>query len=485
MPSSCIKKSKENLMKRKKALLFVSILFIILGASFSPVFSDSLRISQIDITSLIINQRVKVYISVTDENGISVKDLGIDNFKIFETAEGWPEQDRKVLLVEKGVNINRGINLLLVLDNSGSMYWDGSGKIKSSENEDIWRITFAKDAIISFLKEIKNPRDRVGLFVFNVKIGSKTELTNDKVQIVKALAGTTRPPEEEAYTELYETLYKGIDYLRTAGGRKVIIVLSDGQNFPLENNPHFSERYGLEGAVDFAQREGISIFTIGLSKKADRKNLKFIAEETGGAHFSVYDPGQLEKLYNLIRDQILNEYLLTYTAGMVPAEKKLLKVSYQHESGIDQARRYYFSGTIFGTPGKKINYLIFLFVPVSIVLLWLLSFVKFQQKKAIPNLSVHTSSGKKTAVHTLPGTTGHSEVTIGASTAADITIAGDPKISKTEVKISNKNGVFTIKSTENPVTVNNKPVKTKILRSGDLIKLGDTSVVFDSGTTKP
>ncbi len=472
-------------MKRKKALLSVCILFMILGASFSQVFSDSLRISQIDSTSLIINQRIKVYISVTDEDGVSVKDLGKDNFKIFETAEGRPEQEREIFLVEKGVNINRGINLLLVLDNSGSMYWDGSGKITNSENEDIWRITFAKDAIISFLKEIKNPRDRVGLFVFNVKIGSKTALTDDKVQIVKALAGTTRPPEEEAYTELYETLYQGIDYLRTAGGRKVIIVLSDGQNFPMENNPHFSERYGLKGALYFAQREGISIFTIGLSKKADRKNLKFIAEETGGAYFSVYDPSQLEKLYNLIRDQVLNEYLLTYTAGMVPAEKKLLKVGYQHEAGMEEVQRYYFSGTIFGTPGTKINYLIFLFVPVSIVLLWLLSLVKFQQKKAIPSLSVHTSSGKKTAVHTLPTAAGQTGVTIGTSTAADITIAGDPKIAKTEVKISNKNGVFTIVSTETPVTVNNKPVKTKVLRSGDLIQLGDTSVVFDSGATKP
>ena len=471
-------------MKRKKALLSVCILFMILGASFSQAFPDSLRISQIDSTSLIINQRVKVYISVTDEDGASIKDLDKDNFQIFESAEDRPDQEKEVLLVEEGVNINRGINLLLVLDNSGSMYWDGSGKVKTSDNEDIWRITFAKDAIISFLKEIKNPRDKVGLFVFNVKIGSKTELTNDRVQIVKTLAGTTRPPEEEAYTELYETLYEGIDYLRTAGGRKVIIVLSDGQNFPLENNPHFSERYGLEGAVDFAQKEGISIFTIGLSKNADRKNLKFIAEETGGAHFSVYDPVQLEKLYNLIRDQILNEYLLTYTAGMTPAEKKRLKVTYQHETGTEEARRYYFSGTIFGIPGTKTNYLIFLFVPVSIALLWLLSLVKFQQKKAIPNLSVHTSSGRKTAVHTLPAAAGQAEVTIGASTAADITIAGDPKISKTEVTISNKKGAFTIKSTGNPVTVNNKPVKTKVLRSGDLIQLGDTTVVFDKGAAK-
>jgi VWFA-related protein len=472
-------------MMGKKALPFVCTFLIILVVPFSQLFSDSLRISQIDSNSLLINQNVRVFVSVTDKDGISIKDLGKDNFKIFETAERRHEQEREVIRLEQGVNINRGINLLLILDNSGSMYWDAGGKVKNSDNEEIWRITFAKEAIISFLKEIKNPKDRVGLFVFNVKIGSKTELTDDKVKIVQALEETAKPPEEEAYTELYETLYHGIDYLRTARGRKVIIVLSDGQNFPLEDNPHFSERYGLEGAVEFAQKEGISIFTIGLSKKADRKNLTLIAEETGGAHFSVYDPGQLEKLYNLIRDQVLNEYLVTYKAGMVPAEKKLLKIIYTNEEETEETARYYFSGTILGIPGEKINYLIFIFIPFSIILLWLLSNLKFQQKKAIPSLSVHTSSGKKTAVHMLPDLTKKSEVTIGGSASADITIAGDPKITKTEVMITNKNGVYTIQSKKSPVTVNNKPVKTKILRSGDLIKLGDTSVVFDRGTTKP
>ena len=469
----------------KKSALFVCIVFIVLFIPFSQLFSDSLRISQIDSNSLLINQRVRVFVSVTDRDGISVKGLGKDNFKIYETAEGRQEQENEVIRLEQGVNINRGINLLLILDNSGSMYWDAGGEVKNSEDESIWRITSAKEAIISFLKEIKNPKDRVGLFVFNVKIGSKTDLTDDKVKIAKALVETTKPPEKEAYTELYETLYQGIDYLRTARGRKVIIVLSDGQNFPLEDNPNFPERYGLEGAVDFAQREGISIFTIGLSQKADRKNLSLIAEETGGAYFSVYDPGQLEKLYNLIRDQVLNEYLVTYKAGMAPAEKKLLKIIYSNKGETEETARYYFSGTIFGIPGQKINYLIFLFIPVSIFLFWLLSLLKFQQKKEIPSISVHTSSGKKTAVHMLPVATKQSEVTIGGSASSDITIAGDPKITKTEVKITAKNGVYTIQSKTSSVTVNNKPVKTKILRSGDLIKLGDTSIVFDRGTTIP
>ena len=470
-------------MKVRKSVMLLCNICLILFFSFSNAFSESIRISRIDSNSLLLNQKIKVYLSVTDENGKPVKDLGIDNFEIFESPENHTGQEREILAFEKGVNINRGIHLLLVLDNSGSMYWDGSGKIKNSTDQEIWRITYAKEAITSLLKEIKNPLDRVGLFTFNVKIDTETALTNDRVKIVKAIIEIKKPSEEEAYTELYETLYQAVNYLRVSKGRKIIIVLSDGQNFPLDKNPHFPERYGIEGAIDSAQKEGISVFTIGLSKKADRKNLRRIAEETGGAYFSVYDPGRLEDLYNMIRDQILNEYLVTYSAGMEPAEKKLVKVSFRDEGMQGETERFYYSGTIFGFPPERIDYLIFLIIPVSAGLLWLLSMIKFEKKKVVPSLNVRTSTGRKTVVHTIPVTEKSSAITIGAGASTDITIAGDPKIAKTEAKIINKNGVYTITSTASPITVNNKPVKTKVLRSGDLIQLGDTGVVFDMGVT--
>ncbi len=183
----------------------------------------------------------------------------------------------------------------------------------------------------------------------------------------------------------------------------------------------------------------------------------------------------------MIRDQILNEYLVTYSAGMEPAEKKLVKVSFRDEGMPVETERVYYSGTIFGFPPERIDYLIFLIIPVSAGLLWLLSMIKFEKKKVVPSFSVRTSTGRKTVVHTIPVTAKSSAITIGAGGSTDITIAGDPKIAKTEAKIINKNGVFTITSTASPITVNNKPVKTKVLRSGDLIQLGDTGVVFDSG----
>jgi VWFA-related protein len=445
---------------------------------FSAAFPDSVRISQIDNSMLLLDQRVRVYVSVTDQKGDPVPNLTEDRFSLFESGE-----QRQILGFERGVNINQGIKLLLVVDNSGSMYWDATGREKNSKDEKIWRITYAKEAVSSLLNEIRNPMDRVGLISFNVKIGSKIRLTNDKGEIAEVLRNIEKPAEEEAYTELYETLSHSVDELRTYSGRKVIILLSDGQDFPLEDNPNFPKREGIDGAIRFAQQEGISIFTIGLSARADRENLLRIAEETGGAYFWVYDPAQLRNLYNLIRQQILQEYLLTYSATMAPAEKKPVRVVYTTDGARSEAERFYFSGTIFGVGREKIDWKSFLFIPFSCVLLWVLSLCRFEQKKALPSLSVITSSGRKTQVHELPVTKVKSEVTIGGSSASDVTISGDPKIRETQARISVKDGVYTI-SSKSPITINNRQVTTKVLRSGDLIKMGDTHVVFDTGVVK-
>ncbi len=464
---------------KQRRVLFICFLFFFFLFFASNIYSDSVRISQIDNSSLLINQKVKVYLSVTDREGSPISNLEKENFIVYEF-----EEQKEIHQFQRGVNVQKGINLLLVLDNSGSMYWDGSGEIKNSNDESIWRITYAKEAITSLLNEIKNPRDRVGLISFNVKLDSKVRMTDDKVEIVRVLENVKKPKEEEAYTELYETLHESVDYLRVLKGRKVIVVLSDGQDFPLEQNPHFIKRYGMDGAIDFAQQEGVSIFTIGLSTKADRKNLRKIAEETGGAYFSVYDPKKLKNLYTLIRDQILNEYLITYSAGMEPSERKPVKIIYMNQDKKAEANRYYFSGTIFGYGQEKINYLAFILIPVVFALVWLISLMKFEQKRETPSLTVFKPGGRKTIVHSLPVTRAQSEMTIGGRASSDITIAGDPSLKHTEVKIVNKKGVYTLSGGKAQVKVNNKPVKTKVLRPGDLIQIGNSTVVFDEGVKR-
>jgi Ca-activated chloride channel family protein len=462
---------------------YALILLFILPLSWAG--AETLRVAQIDNTSLLINQRVGVYVSVTGKGGNPVKGLTAEDFALFESADGQRES-RDIIELREGANVTQGVTFLLVIDNSGSMYWNADGSIKNSDNEKLWRISSAKQAVSTLLKEIRNPKDRIGLVSFNMKMDTTVLPTDDKVAVEKALLEIDRPAEEEAFTELYETLFHSIEKMKAYGGRKVIIVLSDGVDFPMEDNPYFSQRHGIDGVVESAQREGISIFTIGLSKGADNNNLNRIAASTGGAHFSTYSPENIAELYSLIRDQILNEYLLIYHAGMTPADKKLVSVEYQPERGerLLRSERYYFSDSLFGVPQSTYQWLGLTIIPAVAVLLWILSLMGQEGKRETPMLDVYQGRGRGKRVQTVIMPAKKRSVTIGADNADDVTIAGDRKVAKTKVQIEQKDGTYRVASKGGTVVVNNRTVRTKVLRSGDVIKVGDTTVVFDEGGKK-
>jgi len=467
-------------MMKKRLFLFLAAAIIVSAGVSVLSAQDSIRISQIDSRTLLINQQVKAYISVTDSTGKPVAGLSRNAFSVSELSDSGMVE-RQILSFQEGVNINGGINILFVMDNSGSMYWDSSGKIKNSADEGIWRITFAKNAVLSLLKDMKNPNDRAGLLSFNVKIQAQVRPTKNRVEVERSLAEIEKPSEEEAYTELYEALYASVDLLKTLHGRKVIILLSDGQNFPLENNPFFPERHGMDQAVDFALHEGISVYTIGLTDRADRKNLAAIARETGGAYFTVHNPKRLASLYFLIREQIMGEYLLTYRAAMGTAEKRLVHLEHESSGGVLSAERYYYAGTLLGRPQERFDLMILLAIPLAATVMVILGTVKFEKKESGPNLTVYRGTGKRRRLQTLP-LDGRTSVTIAANRDADLTITGDSGIGNLEVKIEKKDDKYRVSGSS--ITVNNRPVHSRVLKSGDCITLGGTNIVFDEGTRK-
>jgi Mg-chelatase subunit ChlD len=458
--------------------VLAAALLVLPAAVLPEARGDTLRIAQVDNTSLLINQQVRAYISVIGEEGRPVSGLERGHFTVYESSAGGGWEERDILWLRQGVNIDQGINFLLIVDNSGSMYWDDTGKIRDSDDESLWRITDAKDAVRAFLRDITNPRDRVGLVTFNVDIDMRVAPTGDLMEMQRALERIRKPPREESYTELYESLHRSVGDIRGLKGRKVIILLTDGWDFPRPDNPAFPRRAGLEGAVDRARSEGISVFTIGLSEGADARRLTRIAEETGGAYFSVFNAGRLASLYALIRNQVLGEYLLAYRATMYPAQEKEVRVVYSPGGGQGplEAQRSYFSGTIFGFPWERYRYTALLAVPAALLLLFLLSLVKLQLRRARPSLQVMTMAGKR-GRRTVPLT---GTVTIGAAAGADITVPGGG--GKPTVTVRREGGKATLVSEGGTVSVNNREVRRKTLRSGDLIRIGDTTVVFDGGT---
>ncbi|MDY6968966.1 MAG: VWA domain-containing protein [Spirochaetota bacterium] len=468
-----------------KKIIF-SNLFILLF--FNVLIADSLRISQIDSYSLLLNQEINLYVSVTDDNGKPITDLKEGNFSIFESSNR--KQFTPIDTVtgfKTKANYESGINFLLLIDNSGSMYRTLSGKRTKEKSK--MRIAYAKRAAVSFLGSITNPKDKVGIVSYNSFYTSYSKPISNKMEIEKFLDEIKEPSKDERYTEIYSSLYLAVDEFRSIRGRKAIIILSDGENQPYskytkKKHPVFGwKRFKYTEPVNDCQREGISVFPIYFGKRGGKKdkNLSKIAVQTGGSVFSAHNQEELNKIYENIVNQILNEYLITYKATMEPSDKKYVKVECSSNDSRNSVTRFYFSSTVFGVPIEDPTPLLLIPFLLAIFLLWLLSRFDFQKTKGSPSLEVLNAGAAKTSTQVL--SLGAGKTVIGGDQSADMTIVGGVSNIKEQhatVIYNEKNKKYTIAGDGN-FMVNNKSVKTKVLEPGDVINIAGTTVVFDDG----
>ena len=151
---------------RRKPILAAALLAAISLPFPAALFPLNIRLSQIDASRLLLSQRVRLYVSVTDERGRPVESLRAEDFTVLESPDG--ERFTRIPRLEQfrpQAGIVEGVNFLLVLDNSGSMYDTLAGN--PTENREAMRITHAREAVRAFLSSMTDPKDTVGLVAYN------------------------------------------------------------------------------------------------------------------------------------------------------------------------------------------------------------------------------------------------------------------------------------------------------------------------------
>ncbi len=465
-----------------------SILIVLSFLVFQWVFGDSVNISQIDNSRLLLNQKINLYISVLDNKGNPVKNIEQNRFNVSESADQKNFKPVKILNFKPEANYENGINFLLLLDNSGSMYDDFNGR--ETPDEDNMRISSAKKAIVNFLQSIKNQRDTVGIASFNSFYTIYSMPINDKNKIANYLNEIKKPSSEEAWTEIYSSLYLAMEDFKQVSGRKAVIILSDGENMPYYEyvkKPHkdFGTKiFKYQEAIEKSLMEGVSVFVINYGNDKKDTGLKTISQNTGGVVFDAKNEEELKNIYIRIKEQILNEFMITYKAGMEPALKKYVKVDMTAgDNSKVSSTRYYFSSVLFGMPLKEFTLWLLLALLLALLLLWLLSLIKFKNTNTKPMLEV--LDAPKGTIISKSLLLNKGQTIIGGSKNADLTIMNAPSVKDEHATIifDGKTQVYTLKSKED-VMVNNKPVKTKILESGDVLNVGGATIVFDEGEIK-
>jgi Ca-activated chloride channel homolog len=437
-------------------------------------------ITQVDSSSLLATQRNKLYARVLDAEGKAVQSPDPASISVYESADGKDYARASGVTVKAGSNKDQGIAFLFLVDNSGSMYDTASGQPAVDEKDT--RGYAAKRAAETFLLSITGSRDTVGLAAFNTRYKLVVPPSRDRRKVALALDEISRPERQEGYTELYASLVEGSSDMRELVGRKALVVLSDGVNYPYAKyekvpHPEYGGRMFAWGeALDEAVRDGVTVFAVNFGTEKDSL-LADIALQSGGEVFDARNEEELSAAYQSIRDKILTEALVEYRAGMMGGDKRYVKLAYGAGGKVSSSERYYYAGTVFGQSGGPAPAWIFLAVPLALLAWLALSLVKFERPSLSANLSLLYAPGA--GMGTKMFNVGDRTV-IGADRTADITIAGDSALERSPVTIVKDPTTrkFTIMSTD-AILVNNRRVTKKNLEPGDVINFNGTIAVFD------
>ncbi|MGC6367891.1 MAG: vWA domain-containing protein [Candidatus Marinamargulisbacteria bacterium] len=216
------------------------------------------------------------------------------------------------LITAKKLQQKKGIDIVVVLDTSGSM----SAEDFKPKN----RITVAKNTLNKFLKQRRN--DRIGLIVFGKDAITKAPITYDHDIILNQLSQTDIGDAGDG-TAIGLALATGVNRLeQSSATSKIIILLTDGVNNAGQIDP--------VSAAQFAKNKNIKVYTIGIGTikgapipiyhptygkiyarypngqlvltELDEEVLKEISTITNGRYFNATDTDELKKIYKEINE---------------------------------------------------------------------------------------------------------------------------------------------------------------------------------------
>lgn len=181
-------------------------------------------------------------------------------------------------------------NIILVCDVSGSM------------QESIQDL---RDAVVTFISD-RNEKENLSIVTFSSSItgtaafGSSDESLTAFAESMHAVGGT----------DIFSTVVNCLGSFPTEeDANNVLILMTDGQDGNRQDVRTINEEIG-----GLAQEKGVTIYTVGLSADVDTVYLNNIANSGNGEFVYVSDSASLTSFYNMLHQQVNNQYELAYDA---------------------------------------------------------------------------------------------------------------------------------------------------------------------------
>jgi VWFA-related protein len=276
-------------------------------------------------------QVVSVLATVTDKNGKIVNDLAQDDFLLVEDKR---PQTIRYFSRESDLPLTLG----LLVDTSVSQR-----RVLDAE----------RGASYRFLEVVLRPhKDQVFLMQFDLDVYIRQPLTSSLKDLDDALAYVDTPTRRALQSQsgggtmLYDAVAMAAhDVMAKQEGRKALILLTDGVDTGSDAT--------LDDAADAAQKTDTLIYSVLFSDPGaygfigggnGRRPLTRLAHETGGGFFEVSKKRGLDRIFDLIQEELRSQYSLGYVSDQpvtTPGFRKIQLTTRRSELVVQARDRYW------------------------------------------------------------------------------------------------------------------------------------------------
>lgn len=240
---------------------------------------------------------VPIPVSVIDAVGQALTNLKLEDFEL--------QIDGKTAEINELSRSDTPVRLALLFDNSSSV---------TIARE------FEKKAAIRFFKRVLRPEKDLAA-LYSVQTGTRLEqpLTKNVAQLTDAIENF---PVPAGATALLDAIITASEYLKTVDGRRVIVIVSDGEDTisdaTFEDTVKAVQAANCQIYVvktkDFEnfKRTGIRAGNANIRALAAEYRMQELAAQTGGAVYSPIDEKELDAAFVQISAELSQQYILSY-----------------------------------------------------------------------------------------------------------------------------------------------------------------------------
>jgi Ca-activated chloride channel family protein len=264
-------------------------------------------------------ETVPIYATVVDASRRLVPDLTQDDFEVYDNKQKQP-----LTMFRSDV---QPISVVAMLDTSGSM----TGVLD--------RVKIAAEAFVIRLL----PADRARLGSFDDVTRIMPAFTSNRDELIRYLHTEMRFGNG---TRLWDSVDTAIAALEQEQNRKVVLVLSDGDDTT-------SKSAGAGDIRERAQRSDVMIYGIGLRVSfrggpggqmivgRPDSALKNVVDYTGGGYFELAPTAELGATFSRVADELHRQYVIGFSPKVLDGKVHQLEVRVKQPGMTVRARKTY------------------------------------------------------------------------------------------------------------------------------------------------